>query len=138
VHLLVSWPPLRWTMFAVSVYGVLGLIAFDATLRQHPHVLREGTLVLRFGHFRAVRVPVDQLSSVRRNVQNAHQKTIEQADGGLALSFMGGTNLELRFSAPVEIEAEGGRHVVERVAFPVDDPAAAVALLRARVTSPER
>ena len=33
VHVLVSWPVLRWALFVVSVYGVLGLIAFDGNLR---------------------------------------------------------------------------------------------------------
>ena len=136
VHVLVSWPPLRWSLFALGVYGVLGLVAFDLTMRQHPHVVRGGELLLRFGHFRTARVPLDDLAGVRKHVSNAHQRTAVTGDGGFVLSFMGGTNVELRFSEASTVEAAGRTHVVERASFSAQDPAAAVAFLRARVASP--
>jgi hypothetical protein len=137
VHVLVSWPPLRWSLFAVGVYGVLGLVAFDLTMRQHPHVVRDGELLLRFGHFRSVRVPLERLTSVRKNVQHGHKKTLEVQDRGLALTFMGGTNVELGFAPSVEALAGGRSHVVDRVSFSAHDPAAAAAILRARILSTE-
>jgi hypothetical protein len=94
VHVLVVWPPLRWSLLALSVYGVLGLVAFDCTTRQQPHVVRGGELLLRFGHFRTARVPLDDLAGVRKHVPDAHSKTLEVDDGGLALSFMGGANVD--------------------------------------------
>jgi hypothetical protein len=138
VHVLVSWAPLRWPLLALGIYGLLGFVAFDCTLRQHPHLLRAGELVLRFGHFRSVSVPLDRLAAVRKRVQNGHRKTVEVDGDGLALSFMGGTNVELRFSAPVDVEVDGGRRSVTRVSLSADDPGAAVALLRTRVLSTDR
>jgi hypothetical protein len=140
VHVLVSWPPLRWTLFALGVYGVLGLVAFDLTMRQHPHLLRAGELVLRFGHFRSVRVPLENVTQVRKHVRNDHEKNVELHDGddGVAVSFMGGTTVELGFSPPAEVEVDSRRRTAARVSFAVHDPVAAVALLRARVTSPGR
>jgi hypothetical protein len=137
VHVLVSWSPLRWSLFAFGIYGVLGLVAFDGTLRQHPHLLRNGELLLRFGHFRSVRVPLAGLTSVRKHVTNEHKKTVETDGDGLALSFMGGTNVELRFSPPTTIELDGRLHDVTTVSFSADDPRAAVPLLSIRVPSPE-
>jgi hypothetical protein len=137
VHVLVSWPPLRWSLFALGVYGVLGLLAFDLTMRQHPHVVRDGELLLRFGHFRSVRVPLDRLASVRKNVRNGHTKTLEVGEGALALTFMGGTNVELRFAPSVEVLADGRSHRVGRVSFSAHDPASAVAVLRPRILSTE-
>jgi hypothetical protein len=137
VHLLVSWPPLRWSLSALGVYGVLGLLAVDLTMRQHPHVVRDGELLLRCGHFRSVRVPLDRLASVRRNVQNGHEKTLEVGEGGLALTFMGGTNVELRFAPSVEALADRRSHRVDRVSFSAHDPATAVAILRPRILSTE-
>ena len=138
VHVLVSWAPLRWPLLVLSVYGVLGLLAFDRTMRQHPHLLRPGELVLRFGHMRTVRVPLEDLGSVRTHVRNDHRRTVEFDDDGVALSFMGGTNVELRFSPAAAVEADGRTHTVGRLSFSVHDPAAAVALLRAGVASPRR
>ena len=135
VHVLVSWAPLRWPLLALGVYGVLGVVAFDCTLRQHPHLLRAGELVLRFGHFRSASVPLDRLASVRKRVQNGHRKTVEVGGDSLALSFMGGTNVELRFATPVDVEVDGVLRTVTRVCLSADDPGAAVALLRTRVLS---
>jgi hypothetical protein len=138
VHTLVSWPVLRWTLFAVGVYGLLAFIGFHFTMCQHPHLLRSGALVLRFGHFRSARVPLDQLASVRKKVENAHKKNVALDGDGLALSFMGGTNVELTFSPAAEVEVDGRTHAVTTVALFTEDPAAAVVLLRARVPSPDR
>jgi hypothetical protein len=138
VHVLVSWPPLRWSLLALGIYGVLGLVAFDLTLRQHPHLLRGEQLLLRFGHFRSVRVGLDTLTAVRTQVRNGHKRTLETDDGELALSFMGGTNVELRFAPPASVEVDGGVHEVTTVAFAVQEPRMAVALLRTRVPDPDR
>ena len=138
VHVVVSWPPLRWSLFVLSVFGLLGLVAFDRTMRQQPHVVRGGELVLRFGHFRSAQIPLDHLVSVRKHVRNDHEKTLELGGTGLALSFMGGTNVELRFSPAVVVRTDGRSHTVEQVSFSVHDPAGAVASLRTRMTSAER
>jgi hypothetical protein len=133
VHVLVSWPPLRWSLFALGVYGVLALIAFDGTLRQHPHLLRSGELVLRFGHFRSVRVPLEGLASARRHVTGGHTRTVERDGDALALSYMGETTVELRFSPPAPVEVDGRTHEVATVSFAAHDPRAAAALVRDRV-----
>lgn len=138
VHVLVTWPPLRWPLLVLSVYGVLGLLAFDRTMRQHPHVLRSGALVLRSGHSRTVRVPLETLTGVRKDVRSEHPRTLEVDGDALALSFMGGTQVELRFSPAATVEVDGAAHAVERVSFAAQDPAAAVRLLREHVAAPER
>ena len=135
VHVLVSWPALRWSLFVLGVYGILAFIAWDFTVRQHPHVLRAGELLLRFGHFRSVRVPLGSLTSVQTHVDNGHRKTVELDGDRFALSFMGGTTVELRFSPPVEVTVDGRMHAVARVCFAAHDHRAAVAVLRPRATS---
>jgi hypothetical protein len=137
VHVLVSWPPLRWSLFGLGIYGVLSLIAFDATLRQHPHLLRREELVLRFGHFRSARVPLAGLAAARRHVTGERKRTVEVAGEALALSFMGETNVELTFDPPASVDVDGRAHDVTAVSFAVHDPRAAVALLRERVPTRE-
>ena len=131
VHVLASWPPLRWSLFAAGVYGLLAFIAFDAAMRQHPHLLRARELVLRFGPFRSARIPLDCLVGVSKRVENAHRRNVTVDDGGAVFSFLGGTNVELRFSPPVPVTVAGVTHPVSRVAFLVADPAPAIARLRA-------
>jgi hypothetical protein len=137
VHVLVSWPVLRWSLFAVGVYGLLAFVAFSSTMDQHPHLLRDGELVLRFGHFRRARVPLDRLVSVRTHVDDAHQHNVALDGDSLVVAFMGGTNVELRFSPEAVVDLDDRACAVSRVCFLVDDPRAAVALLRAHVPAPD-
>jgi hypothetical protein len=136
VHLLVSWPPLRWTLLVLGVYGLLALVAFDGTLRQRPHLLRDRELLLRFGHFRTVRVRLDTLTSVRKHVTGEHKRTVEVDREGLAVSFMGETHVELRFSPPAEADVDGRTTTVTTVSFAAHDAPAAVSLLRAGLPTP--
>ncbi len=136
VHVLVSWPVLRWPLLVVSVYGLLAFVAFHFTMLQHPHLLRGDVLVLRFGHFRSARVPLDALVSVARNVDNGHKKNVALADDGLVVSFMGGTNVEVRFSPDAVVELDGKQHAVSRVSFLAEDPRRVATLLRAHVRTP--
>jgi hypothetical protein len=136
VHVLVSWPVLRWPLLVTGVYGLLAFLAFHFTMGQHPHLLRGDVLLLRFGHFRSARVPLDALVSVARNVENAHRKNVALAEDGLAVSYMGGTNVELRFSPDTVVELDGQEHAVSRVAFQAVDPRAVTTLLRTRGRRP--
>jgi hypothetical protein len=138
VHVLVSWPALRWSLFGVGIYGLLAFLAFSFTVDQHPHLMRNGELVLRFGHFHEARVPLDHLVAVRKHVDNAHEKNVALDDAGLVVAFMGGTNVELRFSPDAVATLDSRGRAVSRVSFFVDDPGAAVALLRAHAPAPER
>jgi hypothetical protein len=135
VHVLVSWPVLRWPLLVLSVYGLLAFLAFHFTMRQHPHLLRGEALVLRFGHFHSARVPLDSLVSVTRNVDNTHKKNVAVVGDGLAVAFMGGTNVELRFVPEAVIEVDGRERAVSRVCFLAEDPRAATTLIRAHVRS---
>jgi hypothetical protein len=133
VHLLVPWPALRWALLGLSVYALLWLAGLWASLHQHPHLLRDGELVLRFGHWRTLHVPLDGLVAVRRVVDAAHRRTVAVEGDRLAVAVLGETDVELRFDPPVRVDGQDS--AVTRVAFSADDPAAAVRALRSRVVS---
>jgi hypothetical protein len=136
VHLLLPWAVARWVLLAVSVYALVWMVGFGLSLRQHPHVVRDGGLVLRFGHLASVTVPLDGLAAVRRRVESGHRRTVVRDGDRLVVSVMGDTNVELRCEPPVQVAGQDGS--LARVAFYADDPAAAVRLLRERVVGPER
>ena len=56
-------------------------------------------------------------------------------DDGLVVAFMGGTNVELRFSPDAVVDVDGREHTVSRVSFLADDPRAATTLMRTHVRS---
>lgn len=135
VHLLVPWPTLRWVLLVLSGYGLLWLVGLVCSLRQHPHVLGDAELVLRFAHLRGTRVPLDGLVAARRDVRTGHRHNVERLGGTLSLSVAGETSVELAFDPPVEVEVRGGSGRYDTVRFFADDPRAAVRLLGERLTA---
>ncbi|MGY1820721.1 hypothetical protein [Geodermatophilus sp. SYSU D00079] len=136
VHVLLPWETARWVLLAVSVYALVWMVGFALSLRQHPHVVRDGELVLRSGHLQRVSVPLAALVAVRRAVETGHRRTVVRDGDRLAVSVMGDTDVELRFDPPVHVAGQAAP--VARVAFYTDEPAAAVRLLRDRVVGPPR
>jgi hypothetical protein len=138
VHLLVPWPTLRWLLLALSVYGLLWVVGLACSLRQHPHVLRDGELLLRFAHLRTTRVPLAGLVTARRDVRTGHRHNVERLGVTLSLSVAGETSVELVFDPPVEVEVRGHAERHARVRFFADDPRAAVRVLGERGVSARR
>lgn len=133
VHVLTArWPVVRWALLVIGVLGILGFLAWGLSLRQMPHVVRGRLLVLRSGRRHAVEVPLATLVSARRHVVSEHRRLLEVADDRLVVSFMGDTNLELRFDPPAEMCVRGAAVAVGRVLFHADDPRAALRALRER------
>jgi hypothetical protein len=132
VHVLTAdWPAVQWGLFGIGVYALLWFLGFGLALRQHPHVLRDDELVLRFGHFRAVRIPLVHLAGVRTGAVSGHKRNLVLGDSYLALPVMGDTNLELRFEPPVDVQVRGAPHALSRISCYVDGPREAAGLLRA-------
>jgi hypothetical protein len=136
VHVLTArWPVVQWTLFAIGCYALLWILGFGFSLRQHPHVLRGEELMLRFGHFRTLAVPLDRLDAVRVEPATGHRSNLVLTDDVLVAAVMGDSNVELRFRPPVPVEVRGAVRELRRIAFYADDPRGAVRLLRA--TSPD-
>jgi hypothetical protein len=136
VHVLTArWPVVQWSLFALGIYALLWILGFGFSLRQRPHLLRNGEVVLRFGHLRSVRVPVERAVSVRSRAVSGHRRNLVLDGDALTMAVMGDSNLELRFEPPVAIEVGAVSRTFTRVAFFVDDPRAAAALLRAAAVS---
>ena len=130
VHVLLPWEIARWVLLVVSSYGLVWVLGSGLSLFQHPHVLRDGELVLRSGHLHSIAVPLAGLVAVRRSVQSEHGRTVVRNGDRLVLSVMGDTDVELCFDPPVPVA--GQDEPVARVAFWADDPQAVVRLLRDR------
>jgi hypothetical protein len=133
VHVLTArWPVVRWTLFVLGIYALLWVAGFGLSLRQHPHLLRNGELVLRFGHFRAVRVPLERLVAVTTGAEAGHRRNLVVDDTRLVMSVMGDTNVDLRFDPAVGVPVAGGVRPVSRISFYADDPRRVARVLRTR------
>jgi hypothetical protein len=133
VHVLTAqWPVVRWSLFALGSYALLWVVGFGLSLRQRPHLLRADELVLRFGHVRSVRVPLQQLASVTTGAAG-HKRNLELDGDSMAMSVMGDTNVELRFSPPVEVDVASGIRELARIRCYADEPRDAASALRNHV-----
>lgn len=138
VHVLTAGVPvLRWVLFGVGAYALVWCLGFGLALRQKPHLVLDDGLVLRLGHLHAVRVPLGTPASARRSVDAGHRRNLAVEGDRLALSFMGETNVELRFPSAVPVVTAQGIVPATRVSFFADDPAGAARLVAARGLSPE-
>jgi hypothetical protein len=131
VHVLTApWPVLQWTLFVLGVYAFLWVLGLGLSLRQHPHLLRDGELVLRFGHLRSLSLPLDRLAAVRTGAVAGHARNLVLDDEAVVMAVMGDTNVELRFEPPVDVVVAGRSRPVARVSFYADDPRTTARLLR--------
>jgi hypothetical protein len=124
-------PWLRWALHGSTVYAVLWLVGFYATLKARPHQLRDGRLELHLGLMKSVSIPVNHLLSASPLPQfdddwarHAYMKGVQ------TIVAKGNTILELNLSEPVRVLGLlGPGRPTQRLAVSVDDPFAFLAAL---------
>ena len=124
-------PWLRWTLHGSTVYAVLWLVGFYATLKARPHQIRNGQLELHLGLVKSATIPASQVLSATPLpefdddwVRHAHMKGVQK------LVAKGNTILELKLSTPVRVTGLlGPGRPADRLAVTVDDPSAFLSAL---------
>lgn len=138
VHVIVPWPwPwLRWALLALTVWGLLAIIAMTASRRVRPHLLGAGTLRLRWGSANVLEVPLDRLERADHHVDHA-SAALRAEDGLVVLAQQRPANVRLRFTEDVPALGLGPigwrapSRPVREARLAADDPDALVAALRA-------
>jgi hypothetical protein len=119
-------PWLRWTLHGSTVYAVLWLFGFYATVKARPHAIRAGLVHLHLGLLKTAVFPVNHLLSATPLpdfdddwARHAHMKGVP------SLVTKGSPVLELKLAEPVcVVGLLGPGRPVDRLAVSVDDPAA--------------
>jgi hypothetical protein len=123
--LLRSRPAVHHVVLVLDVYTVLVVVGLHAASVVRPHVLdpAAGTLrVRRAGHV-DVRIPLERIASVRRELRTTHERT----DGELDLPVGSQTSVTLELAEPVaHVSFFGRRREVRVVRCHADDPGALV------------
>lgn len=126
-------PWLRWVLHGSTVYAVLWLLGFYATLKARPHQIRAGVLSLHLGLLKSVALPLDHLLTVAPLpefeddwARHAHLKGVG------SLVAKGAPTLELTLAEPVRVRGLlGFGRPTRRLVVSVDDPAAFAAAVKA-------
>ena len=128
VHVLIPWDAVRITALALSVWGLLWMVGFLASLQVYPHLLGAAGIRLRNGPSTWVSVPWDAVESVvaRRTDLPSSMRTLQDETRGdaavLHVAVSGTTNVQLRLIAPTRIATSRGPTEVIGVAFMADEP----------------
>jgi hypothetical protein len=132
--LLADWPVVHAIMLFVDVYTVLFVLGIHAASVTRPHVLADGALRIRQGAHVDVRVPLGQITSIRRETLFTHKKK----DGELNLAVGSQTSLTLHLTEPVNApKFLGAPHLVTVIRVHADDPKALYdAITRTRTDLP--
>ncbi|CAL9438406.1 hypothetical protein [Streptomyces sp. enrichment culture] len=123
--LLRDWPAVHHVVLVLDVYTVVIVVGLHAASVVRPHVLdpAAGTLRIRRAVHVDVRIPLERIASVRRELRATH----ERADGELDLAVGSQTSVTVELAGPVaHVSFFGRRREVRVVRCHADDPGALV------------
>ncbi|WP_406727765.1 hypothetical protein WJ438_28545 [Streptomyces sp. GD-15H] len=135
--LLLDWPTVHAVVLFLDVYTVVFVVALHAADVVRPHVLEpdSGTLRIRRAVHVDLRIPLERIASVRRELRLSH----ERADGELNVEVGSQTTVTLEFTEPVTHVTFFGRpRDVRVVRFHADESDALVRALATRRREAER
>ncbi|MEU6381355.1 hypothetical protein [Streptomyces sp. NPDC046909] len=128
--LLRELPDVHRVVLLLDVYTVVLVVGMHAANVVRPHVLDEGSLRIRRAAHVDLRIPIEHIACVRRELRATHQ----HADGELGLAMGARTTVTLELDRPVvHFTLLGRPKVVHLVRFHADEPGELVhAITRAR------
>lgn len=128
--LLRGLPVLHRVMLVLDVYTVVFVVALHAASVVRPHVLDAAGLRVRRAVHVDLRIPLERIAAVRRELRTVH----ERSEGELDLPVGSQTTVTLELTAPVAHHTFfGRRREVRVVRFHADDAGRVVrAITRAR------
>ncbi|MET7294768.1 hypothetical protein ABZS79_22010 [Streptomyces griseoloalbus] len=126
--LLSDWPAVHAVVLFLDVYTVVFVVALHAASVVRPHVLDPGALRVRQAVHVDLRIPLERIAAVRRELRMTHEK----ADGELDVAVGSQTTVAVELTEPVtHVTFFGRRREVRVVRFHADDADALVRALAA-------
>ena len=129
VHTVVPTGVVRWTLLILGLYSliwVMGYLLGSGIVR--PHLVSARGLILRCGLTTDITVPVDLITHARLARHGlAGTATIQVTGNVLNLVDNGGTNLDIKLTAPLHVTLPRGRSAhVTQIRVWVDNPTAMI------------
>lgn len=133
VHLLLPWETIRLIADVISIWGLLWMVGFLASMKVFPHLLDDHGLRVRSGTTTDIRIPWEAVASVtaRRGTTRRNDQ-IDRSDDGTVVDVdvMKQTRVEVVLNGPTPVELPKGTEEITGLRFYADDPRALV--VRAR------
>ena len=127
--LLAGWPTVHAVVLFLDVYTVVFVIALHAASVVRPHVLGPDVLRVRRAVHVDLRIPLERVGSIRRELRMTHEK----AEGELDLVMGSQTTVTVELTEPVtHVTFLGRRREIGVVRFHADDAEGLVRAVRAQ------
>ena len=138
VHLLLPWETVRLIADVLSIWGLLWMVGFLASMKVYPHLLDDHGLRIRNGTSVDIRIPWEAIASVtsrRRSVPTRRTVSIEHSDDGnvLSVAVLKQTKVDVVLNRPTATKLRNGTEEATELRLYVDDPGAFVATARERL-----
>jgi hypothetical protein len=128
--LLRDCPPVHRVVLILDVYTIVLVVGMHAASVVRPHVLGAGSLRIRRAAHVDLRIPLEQVASVRRELRTTH----ERAEGELDVVIGAQTSVTLELTEPVaHFTFLGRRRDIRLVRFHADDADSLVREVRKEV-----
>jgi hypothetical protein len=113
VHLLLPWDAVRLIVDVLSIWGLLWMVGFLASMKVFPHLLDDNGLRLRYGTTADIRIPWEAIASVtgrRRSVPTRKSVSVQHGDESTVLNVavLKQTKVDVVLHRPTAIEAPDG------------------------------
>ncbi len=134
VHLLVPSPAWRAVVAVISLYGVLILLGFYASLKANPHRITGEGLLLRAGSRFCLNIPWHAIEAAGPQRPGDGAKIAIDDAEACRLPVLNQVNARVRLSEPVTAhDLFLGEREVRSVEFQCDDPAGLLGEVHARI-----
>jgi len=143
VHLLLPWATVRLIALVLSVWGLLWMVGYLASIKVFPHLLDHRELRVRFGTTTDIRIPWEAIAGVnskRRRTPTRRSVQIQGADDGIAVDVpvLRQTRVDVAMREPTTVELPDGPQEITELRLYADDPGALVAAARERLSQTPR
>ena len=132
VHFLLPWEKIRLVVDILSLWGLIWMLGFMASLRVYPHLVSDAGLRIRRGISTDLTVPLDAIASisVRERVRDKSRAIqVDRGEQGAVLNVViaNRTNVDVALSRPLDL---AGHTDVTTLRCYTDDPRGLVARAR--------
>lgn len=137
IELFLGGKPWWWHALDLGLhaYAIFWLLALVVSMRDRPHVIRDGTLVARRGVLDTLRIPLADVTAVRIAPELDRRTRRRLAADAAVLHVVGSRMLVLELAASCRHERMlGAPRTVRLVYLPVDDPQTAMRAIAAHTS----
>jgi hypothetical protein len=143
VHLLLPWATIRLILLVLSVWGLLWMVGYLASMKVFPHLVGPEGLRVRSGTTADIVVPWDAVAAVRQrrgSVTSQRRVQVTRGDDGAVVSVpvLKLTRVEVVLREPTTVWLPDGPEEVTAVQLYADDHRGLVARAREHLASREQ